>query len=105
MNDSLIIKMARDHAVPAGGSLAVDREVFSHAVTEFIENHPLVTVHREEVTKIPEGPTIIASGPLTSDALAKEIMNLMGNQDYFYFYDAAAPIVTKESIDFNKSFL
>ncbi len=104
MNDSLIIKMARDHAVPAGGSLAVDREGFSHAVTEFIENHPLVTVHREEVTKIPEGPTIIASGPLTSDALAKEIMNLMGNQDYFYFYDAAAPIVTKESIDFNKAF-
>ena len=104
MNDSLIIKMARDHAVPAGGSLAVDREGFSHAVTEFIENHPLVTIHREEVTKIPEGPTIIASGPLTSDALAKEIMNLMGNQDYFYFYDAAAPIVTKESIDFNKAF-
>lgn len=98
MNDSLIIKMARDHAVPAGGSLAVDREGFSHAVTEFIENHPLVTVHREEVTEIPEGPTIIASGPLTSDALAKEIMNLMGNQDYFYFYDAAAPIVTKESL-------
>ena len=86
MNDSLIIKMARDHAVPAGGSLAVDREGFSHAVTEFIENHPLVTVHREEVTKIPEGPTIIASGPLTSDALAKEIMNLMGNQDYFCRY-------------------
>ena len=71
-------------------------------MTEFIENHPLVTVHREEVTKIPEGPTIIASGPLTSDALAKEIMNLMGNQDYFYFYDAAAPIIEKDSINFDK---
>lgn len=103
MNNSLIIQMAREHSVPAGGSLAVDREGFSKAITEYISNHPLVEVIREEVTEIPEGPTIIASGPLTSDALSLKIKELL-QEDYFYFYDAAAPILTKESIDFSKAY-
>lgn len=101
MNDSLIIKIAREHAVPAGGSLAVDRYGFAKAVTDAITNHPLVSVIHEEVTQIPEGPTIIASGPLTSDALSKAIGDYLGQKEYFYFYDAAAPIVTKESINFD----
>jgi methylenetetrahydrofolate--tRNA-(uracil-5-)-methyltransferase len=101
MNDSIIIKTAREHAVPAGGSLAVDRFGFAKAVTEKLSNHPLVNVIREEVTSIPEGPTIIASGPLTSNALSEAIGDLLGQKDYFYFYDAAAPIVTKESINFD----
>ncbi len=101
MNDSLIIKIAREHAVPAGGSLAVDRYGFAKAVTEAITNHPLVTVIHEEVTQIPEGPTIIASGPLTSNALSQAIGEYLGQKEYFYFYDAAAPIVTKDSINFD----
>lgn len=103
MLDSLIIKMARKNAVPAGGSLAVDRIGFSKDITDFISNHPLVHVIREEITKIPLGPTIIASGPLTSSTLSKEIGNLLGS-DYFYFYDAAAPIISKDSIDFSKAY-
>ena len=101
MNDSLIIKIAREHAVPAGGSLAVDRYGFAKAVTEAITNHPLVTVIHEEVTQVPEGPTIIASGPLTSNALSQAIGEYLGQKEYFYFYDAAAPIVTKDSINFD----
>lgn len=101
--DSLVIKMARAHAVPAGGSLSVDRIGFSQAVTDYIKNHPLIEVVNEEMTKIPEGPVIVASGPLTSDALSKDIMKLLG-KDYFYFFDAAAPIVTKDSIDFTKAY-
>lgn len=101
--DSVIISMARKHAVPAGGSLAVDREGFAKAVTKFITSHPLVEVIHEEVTEIPEGPTIIASGPLTSSSLSTSIQKLLGD-DYFYFYDAAAPIITKESIDFSKAY-
>ena len=101
--DSLIIKMARKHAVPAGGSLSVDRIGFSTAITEYIKNHPLITVINEEMTSIPDGPVIIASGPLTSDKLSESIMQLLG-KDYFYFFDAAAPIVTKESIDFTKAY-
>ncbi|MEE0967253.1 MAG: methylenetetrahydrofolate--tRNA-(uracil(54)-C(5))-methyltransferase (FADH(2)-oxidizing) TrmFO [Bacilli bacterium] len=103
MLDSLIIKMARKHAVRAGGSLAVDREGFSAEITEFISNHPLVHVIREEVTDIPEGPTIIASGPLTSSTLSLKISEMLGS-DYFYFYDAAAPIITKDSVDFSKAY-
>ena len=103
MLDSLIIKMARKHAVPAGGSLAVDREGFSKDITDFISHHPLVHVIREEVVDIPEGPTIIASGPLTSSTLSKKIGDMLGS-DYFYFYDAAAPIITKDSVDFNKAY-
>ena len=99
MNNSLIIKFAREHQVPAGGSLAVDREGFSKAITEYIESQPLIEIVREEVTEIPAGPTIIASGPLTSTHLSQKI------QDYFYFYDAAAPIIEKESIDFSKAYM
>ncbi len=103
MNNSLIMKFARQHAVPAGGSLAVDRIGFSKAVTEYISSHPLVEVIHEEVKVIPEGPTIIASGPLTSEPLSKDIQNLL-QEEYFYFYDAAAPIIEKESIDFSKAY-
>ena len=99
MLDSIVIKYARLHQVPAGGALAVDRENFSKAITEFIKNHPLIEVINEEVEKFPEGYTIIASGPLTSDSLSNAIKEKLG-KDYFYFYDAAAPIVTKDSIDF-----
>ncbi|WP_285959518.1 methylenetetrahydrofolate--tRNA-(uracil(54)-C(5))-methyltransferase (FADH(2)-oxidizing) TrmFO [Thomasclavelia spiroformis] len=99
MLDSIVIKYARIHQVPAGGALAVDRENFSKAITEFIKNHPLIEVINEEVEKFPEGYTIIASGPLTSDSLSNAIKDKLG-EDYFYFYDAAAPIVTKDSIDF-----
>lgn len=99
MNESIIMKFAEEHRVPAGGSLAVDRIGFSKAVTEYISTHPLVEVIHEEVHSIPLGPTIIASGPLTSELLSRSIQDLL-NEDYFYFYDAAAPIVTKESINF-----
>lgn len=103
MLDSLIIKTARKHQVPAGGSLAVDRIGFSKEITDIISQHPLVHVIHEEVVEIPKGPTIIASGPLTSSNLSNKIMELLGS-DYFYFYDAAAPIIEKESIDFNKAY-
>ncbi|MBO6047148.1 MAG: methylenetetrahydrofolate--tRNA-(uracil(54)-C(5))-methyltransferase (FADH(2)-oxidizing) TrmFO [Erysipelotrichaceae bacterium] len=101
MNDSIIIRQARNHSVPAGGSLSVDRYGFAQAVTEEISQHPLVNVIHEEVDHIPDGPTIIATGPLTSDALSKSIMALFDDNDYFYFYDAAAPIVEKDSINFD----
>ena len=104
MNHSLIMKFAREHQVPAGGSLAVDRFGFSKAISEYIESQPLIEVVRQEVTRIPEGPTIIASGPLTSPALSQDIQQLL-QKDYFYFYDAAAPIIEKESIDFSKAYL
>ncbi|MEI3291616.1 MAG: methylenetetrahydrofolate--tRNA-(uracil(54)-C(5))-methyltransferase (FADH(2)-oxidizing) TrmFO [Faecalibacillus faecis] len=98
--DSVIIKFARENSVPAGGALAVDREAFSKAVTDFISNQPLIEVIHEEVTTLPEGPTIIASGPLTSDALSNEIKDLLGDE-YFYFFDAAAPIIEKDSVNFD----
>lgn len=98
--DSVIIKFARENSVPAGGALAVDREAFSKAVTDFISNQPLIEVIHEEVTALPEGPTIIASGPLTSDALSNEIKDLLG-EEYFYFFDAAAPIIEKDSVNFD----
>jgi len=102
--DSLIMKCADETRLPAGGALAVDREGFSRAVTEAVKNHPNVTVYNEEVTRLPEdGITIIATGPLTSDALAEEIMRITG-RDSLYFYDAAAPIVMYESIDMTKAF-
>lgn len=103
MFDSLIMRFARMHQVPAGGSLAVDRIGFSKAITEFIKEHPLVEVIHEEVKDIPQGPSIIASGPLTSDHLSNAIKDLL-QEDYFYFYDAAAPILTKESINFDKAY-
>lgn len=98
--DSLIIDCARKTAVPSGGSLAVDRTLFATMVTERIKNNPLIEIIYDEVTTIPEGPTIIASGPLTSDALSKAIGQMIG-KDYFYFFDAAAPIIQKESINFD----
>ena len=101
--DSYIIQQARKYQVPAGGALAVDRDLFSQAITREIKNHPLVTVIEEEVVTVPEGPTIIASGPLTSDALSAHIMELLG-ESHFYFYDAAAPIITKDSIDFTVAY-
>lgn len=101
--NSLIMKMADLHAVPAGSALAVDREAFSQAVTEAVKNHPLIEVIEEEVTEIPEGPVLVASGPLTSDALSASIKNLL-NEGTFHFYDAAAPIIEKDSIDFSKAY-
>lgn len=96
--DSLIIKMADESQVPAGGALAVDRDVFSKKVTTYLRTHPNVNVIEEEVTTIPEGPTIIASGPLTSDALSESIKELI-DEEYLYFYDAAAPIIELDSIN------
>ena len=100
---SLMIECATQATVPAGGALAVDREVFARLVTAKIEAHPNIEVVREEVLHIPDGPTIIASGPLTSDALAHEIAQLSGSE-YLYFWDALAPIVTEESIDYTIAF-
>lgn len=96
---SLIVKVADKHSVPAGGALAVDRELFSAEITASLENHPQIRVYREEMQKIPdEGIVVIATGPLTSDELAQEIQKLTG-EEALSFYDAAAPIVTLESID------
>ena len=101
---SLIMSAADHNAVPAGGALAVDRELFSSEVTKQLEEHPYVCVHRGEVHRIPqEGITIVASGPLTSDDLAEDILRLTG-EEALSFYDAAAPIVTLESIDLSKAF-
>lgn len=102
--DSLIMKAADANAVPAGGALAVDREGFSGQITEFLSNHPNIEVIREELTEIPEGPTIVATGPLTSDALSAYIREMTGHNS-FYFYDAAAPIIEKDSINFDKVYL
>lgn len=98
--DSLIMKAADANAVPAGSALAVDRQGFSKMITDTLKNHPNITVETKEVTEIPKGPCIIATGPLTSDALANEIYEYLG-QPPFHFYDAAAPIIEKDSIDFN----
>jgi methylenetetrahydrofolate--tRNA-(uracil-5-)-methyltransferase len=101
---SLIMSTADHNAVSAGGALAVDRELFSSEVTKRLEQHPCVTVHREEVHSLPqEGIIVVASGPLTSDDLAEDIRRLTG-EEALSFYDAAAPIVTLESIDLNKAF-
>ncbi|MFA9558095.1 FADH(2)-oxidizing methylenetetrahydrofolate--tRNA-(uracil(54)-C(5))-methyltransferase TrmFO [Evansella sp. AB-rgal1] len=102
--DSVIIQSADDCSVPAGGALAVDRHEFAALVTERVKNHPLVTVLEEEVTAIPEGPTVISTGPLTSEALSNELKKLTG-EEYLYFYDAAAPIIEADSIDREKVYL
>ena len=104
MLDSVIMAAADKCSVPAGGALAVDRHEFAGYVTETVKNHPLVEVIHEEVTEIPEGITVIATGPLTSDSLAQKIKELTG-EDYLYFYDAAAPILEKDSIDMEKVYL
>ena len=98
---SLILSCAEATRVEAGGCLAVDRDGFARLVTEKVRSHPNITVIEEEVTEIPEGPVIIASGPLTSDALSEAIGNYFGETDYLHFFDAAAPLVTAESIDMN----
>lgn len=103
--DSIIMRNGEAHRVPAGGAMAVDREGYAEAVTAEIKNNPLIEVIREEITEIPDDAiTVIASGPLTSDALAKKIHELNGG-DGFYFHDAAAPIVDKATIDMNKVYL
>lgn len=103
--DSVILKCADDHQVPAGGALAVDREGFSLSVTEAISNHPLITIVHEEITDLQslDGFVIVASGPLTSKLLSENIKKLI-EADYLYFFDAAAPIVTAESLDYTKVF-
>ncbi len=101
--DSLILRAADATAVPAGGALAVDREGFSAFVTNFLREHPLIDVVEQEVTAIPDGPCIIATGPLTAEGLAQAIMGLPGLSS-LHFYDAAAPIVTLESLDMEKIF-
>ena len=104
--NSLIMRAADATAVPAGGALAVDREKFSQFVTNTLLNHENITVVNEEVTTVPhadDAVTIIASGPLTADALAVDVARYTGS-DYFYFYDAAAPIVTRESVDMSRAF-
>ena len=99
---SLIISCADATRVEAGGCLAVDRQGFSDLVTEKIKNHPLITVISQEITEVPEGPVIVATGPLTSDALSASIGRYFGS-DYLHFFDAAAPLVTAESIDMNEA--
>ncbi|MGM0110881.1 FADH(2)-oxidizing methylenetetrahydrofolate--tRNA-(uracil(54)-C(5))-methyltransferase TrmFO [Enterococcus sp. DIV0187] len=102
--NSLVISSADETAVPAGGALAVDRNDFSGLITQKLKAHPLVTVISEEIIKIPKGITIIATGPLTSEALAEEIAEYNGSHG-FYFYDAAAPIIDSSTIDRDKVYL
>lgn len=104
--NSIIMESADINRVPAGGALAVDREGFSQYITDKVKNHSNITVINKEIETIPQEDdaiTIIASGPLTSEVLAKSIGELTG-QDYFYFYDAAAPLISKESIDMSKAY-
>ena len=98
-----LISVARAHSVPAGNALAIDREGFSNAVTELIENNPYINVIKEEITEIPQGYTILASGPLTSENLAKSIQDFT-KEEHLHFFDAIAPIVEKDSINFDKAF-
>ncbi len=100
---SLILDCAEQAAVPAGSSLAVDRDVFAGLVTDRIEEHPGINVIREEMTAVPTDPTIVASGPLTSKAMTKELERLSG-EDYLYFYDAVSPIVHAETINLDIAF-
>ena len=101
---SLIIRVADEHAVPAGGALAVDRDAFSEGVTAAIEGHPRITVVREELVELPQGrPAIVATGPLTSAPLAEVIRDLAGDET-LYFFDAMAPIVTVETVDMSIAF-
>ncbi|MCD8047262.1 MAG: methylenetetrahydrofolate--tRNA-(uracil(54)-C(5))-methyltransferase (FADH(2)-oxidizing) TrmFO [Clostridiales bacterium] len=102
--DSLILRCADEHQVPAGGALAVDRYGFSWAVTRAVRSHPLITVEEGEVTSIPDkGQVLIASGPLTSDALAEDISRRFPGQNDLHFFDAVAPLVSFENIDMDKA--
>ncbi len=100
---SLVVAAARQAAVPAGGALAVDRHQFAAEVTAKVEAHPRIQIQREELTEIPEGPVVVATGPLTSPALSERLQSLLGEES-LYFYDAIAPIVTAESLDLSKMF-
>lgn len=102
--NSIVVTSADATAVPAGGALAVDRNNFSALITKKVKEHPLVTVVLEEIKKIPEGITVIATGPLTSESLAEEIADYNGSHG-FYFYDAAAPIIDSSTIDREKVYL
>ncbi|GFN31906.1 FADH(2)-oxidizing methylenetetrahydrofolate--tRNA-(uracil(54)-C(5))-methyltransferase TrmFO [Paenibacillus xylaniclasticus] len=105
MLNSLILGCADRNAVPAGGALAVDRDGFSGEVTRSLREHPLIEVRNEELKAIPEdGIVVIATGPLTAPSLSQHIRDLLG-EEYFYFYDAAAPIIEKDSIDMSKVYL
>lgn len=99
---SLLIGCAEKSRVPAGGALAVDRKEFSRLATEAIQSEPLIEIRREEVTEIPEGPVVVATGPLTSQPLSEKILSLCGGG--LSFFDAAAPIVTRESLDMERCF-
>lgn len=100
---SLILDAAQVAAVPAGGALAVDRDVFASVVTRRIQEHPRITLRRQEITRLPDTPVVIATGPLTSPALSADIARLTG-QEQLYFYDAMSPIVTADSIDMSLAF-
>lgn len=104
MLDSLIIRSADNNAVPAGGALAVDRDGFSGDITATLREHPLIEVRNEELTTLPEGIVVVATGPLTSPSLSAHLRSLFG-EEYLYFYDAAAPIIEKDSIDMDKVYL
>lgn len=101
--NSLIMDCADHSSVPAGNALAVDREIFADLVTEKISTHPLITVERKNCISIPEGPSIIATGPLTSPEFSKELSSLTGGE-YLYFFDAVAPVILLESVDMDKAF-
>ena len=101
--DSLILSCADATRVEAGGALAVDRHGFAKMVTERVKSHPNITVIPGEVTDIPDGEVVIASGPLTSDALAERLQELLGEDSDLHFYDAAAPLVSAESVDMDKA--
>ncbi len=103
MMDSLIMQVADATALPAGSALAVDRDNFSKCIEEKIRNHPNIRVIEEEIVEIPEGPCVIASGPLTSEGLSKSIQDFL-DAEAFYFFDAAAPIVEKDSINFDVAY-
>lgn len=98
--DSLIMRVGDSCSVPAGSALAVDRNIFSQKITAYIESDPNIEVIHEEIDYIPDSPCIIATGPLSSEGITKAIGNIIGNQ-YCYFYDAAAPIITSDSINMN----
>ncbi len=102
--DSLILRSADENRVEAGSALAVDREGFARTITQAIRSHPLISVEAGEVTEIPEGIVILATGPLTTDALSEAIGRRLGEGTYLHFYDAAAPIVTLESVDMEEAF-
>ncbi len=102
---SLILECAEATRVPSGGALAVDRHGFAARVTEKIRSHPRITVREGEVTELPQGEVIVASGPLTSDALAEHLQTLLGANTDLHFFDAAAPLVTAESIDMERAWM